>query len=72
MSVRQSVEAKAGAENKTVMPHTLICCQMCKRVGSSDAVTVYLLGNHVFLESICSVLPDSPAQTADGGIIGPE
>lgn len=43
---------------------------MCRRVGSSSAVTVYLLGNHVFLECICSVLPeDRPAQTADGGVI---
>lgn len=54
-----------GRTTKTLPPDILISCQMCKRVGSSGAVTVYLLGNHVFLECIRSVLPeeDSPAQT---------
>lgn len=47
---------------------------MCKRAGCAAAVTVYLLGNHVFLECICSVLPedDSPVQTADDSVIGLE
>lgn len=48
-------------------PGILISCQMCKRVGSSGAVTVYLLGNHVFLECICCVLPWGGRPSSDCG-----
>lgn len=58
-----------SSQKTTLTPDILISCQMCRRVGSSFA-TVYLLGNHVFLDCICSVLPeDSPVQTVDGGVI---
>lgn len=58
-----------SSQKTALTPDILISCQMCRRVGSSFA-TVYLLGNHVFLDCICSVLPeDSPVQTVDGGVI---
>lgn len=56
------------------IPDIFISCQMCNRVGSSDAVNVYLLGNHVFLQYMCSILPeeDGPPQTMDSSVISLE